>query len=155
MAEDQELFEVRYSIPNEYLVSYGGITRFFKEIVDNQRLMGTKCPKCGKVWCPPRAHCAPCYAETEWVPLSGKGTVMNATYCYYAARRLPLNNYVDIPYILGLVKLDGADTWLYTIIMDKDMILNTIKTGDRVKAVFREKREGKITDFYFVKDEEA
>lgn len=155
MAEGQELFEVRYSIPNEYLVSYGGITRFFKEIVENQRLMGTKCPKCGKVWCPPRAHCAPCYAETQWVPLSGKGTVMNATYCYYAARRLPLNDYVDIPYILGLVKLDGADTWLYTIIMDKDMILNTIKTGDRVRVVFREKREGKITDFYFVREEEG
>lgn len=149
----EELFEVRYSIPNEYLVSYGGITRFFKEVVDNQRLMGTKCPKCGKVWCPPRAHCTPCYEETEWVPLSGKGTVVNATYCYYAARRLPLNNYVDIPYIFGLVKLDGADTWIYQIIHDKDMILNTIKTGDRVRAVFREKREGKITDFYFEKDE--
>ena len=156
MGKTSEIFEVRGHLGYDYLCTYGGLSRFFKEIVENKRLMGAKCPKCGKVWCPPRAHCTPCYVETEWIPLSGKGTVMAASYIYFAQRNTPAAKMIGVPFVLGLIRLDGAseDTWLYSAIVDKEMILNRIKSGTRVRVEFREKREGKVTDFYFVPEED-
>ncbi|MCA1727725.1 MAG: zinc ribbon domain-containing protein, partial [Actinobacteria bacterium] len=32
-------------------------SRFFREVTDHQRLVGQRCPECGKVYVPPRAFC--------------------------------------------------------------------------------------------------
>ena len=73
-----------------------------------------------------------------------------AIYCYHLPAAHSLHRYLDIPYVLGLIQLDGTDTWLYALIHDKKMLLNRIKRGDRVRVAFREEREGKVTDFYFI-----
>jgi len=143
-------FEIRTSIVNDYLYSYGGISRFFREVVDNQRLMGTKCNDCGKVWCPPRIFCSDCYGEAEWIELSSVGTVMASIDVYYVPANYSLHDYLDLPYVLTLIKLDGADTCIYNTVFAPDMGINAVTEGTRVRAVFREKREGKLTDFYFV-----
>jgi hypothetical protein len=56
----------------EYLYSLGELSPFFREIVDNARLMASKCPKCGKVWMYPRGDCPDCYEENEWIPITGE-----------------------------------------------------------------------------------
>lgn len=145
----EEYLEVPYRSVFEYLFSYGGISRFFREVVDNQCIMGTKCKRCGKVYCPPKTHCGVCYVDTEWVPLSGEGTVETATYVTYAPAKDALHKYLSLPYVLALVKLDGADTALLNTVYVKDVTLGQVKSGMRVRAVFREKREGRLTDFYF------
>jgi uncharacterized OB-fold protein len=138
-----------------YLFSYGGISRFFQEIVDNKNIVGTRCPKCGKVYCPPKANCSQCYVSTEWIPLTDEGTVIAAVYCYWVPSNWPSLEYFDLPFINALVKLDGADTCLDSVVIVDDMTLNKkVKQGTRVKIKFREKREGKISDFYFVLDED-
>ena len=44
---------------SNFLVSTGATgTKFLKEIRDNKKIMGIKCPSCGKVYVPPRLHCA-------------------------------------------------------------------------------------------------
>ena len=44
-------FELEYrDWKPEYLYSYGELSPFFRELVDHARLMGSKCPKCGKVY---------------------------------------------------------------------------------------------------------
>lgn len=146
----ETFFEANYSYHVEYRYSYGGISRFFREIVENEKLYGTRCPSCHKTWVPPKADCAACRTKTEWVPLSGEGTVISATYCYHLPAAHPLHQIIDIPYILGLVQLDGTDSWLLTLIHEDEMLLNRVKPGDRVRVAFRERREGKLTDFYFV-----
>ena len=142
--------EVRETNINEYLQTYGGVSRFFREVVENQRLMGTKCQGCGKVWCPPRLFCSDCYGDTEWVELSAQGTVMASIDVYYVPANYSLHDYLDLPYVLALIKLDGADTCLYNVVFTPDQGVSQIKRGTRVKAVFREKLEGRLTDFYFV-----
>lgn len=146
----EEPLEIRHSIENVYLYSYGGVSRFFREVVENQRLMGTKCKGCGKVWCPPRIFCSDCYGDAEWIELPPLGTVMAAIDVYYVPANYSLHQYLDLPYILALIKLDGADTCLYNVVFLPDVGVGRIKRGARVRAVFREKREGKLTDFYFV-----
>ena len=152
---DRQYMEITDKFEVNYLFSYGGISRFFQEIVENQRIYGTRCPKCGKVYCPPRNNCSDCYVATEWVPLDGKGTVIATVYCYWVTANWIALKYVDLPFINALVKLDEADTCLNSVVIVDDMTPNKkVVQGSRVKIKFREKREGTISDFYFVLDEE-
>jgi uncharacterized OB-fold protein len=154
-AQKEPNFEVPYFYTGgEYLYSYGELSKFFREIVENKRLFATKCPTCGKVWMPPRGHCPDCYQETEWVPLTGKGTVVSCTYCYFHGARGDLLSYLDIPYVYALIHLDGTDTYLPHGIRPPEVKMGVIKTGTRVKAVFRDERKGMIGDFYFVSEED-
>lgn len=149
--KESEIFEVPFIFDGgEYLYTCGELSKFFKEIVENKRLLGTKCPQCGKVWMPPRGHCPDCYALTDWVPLTGKGTVMSCTYCYFPGGRGDLVKYLDLPYVQALIKLDGAYSYLLHAVAVKEQRIGVIKEGTRVKAVFREERKGTIADFYFV-----
>jgi uncharacterized OB-fold protein len=152
---NKKYLEISDKFEVNYLFSYGGISRFFQEIIENQRIFGTRCSKCGKVYCPPRSNCSNCYVSTEWVPLDGKGTVIAAVYSYWVPANWVGLQYVDLPFINALVKLDGADTCLDSIVIVDDMTLNKkVVQGTRVKIKFRKKREGKISDFYFVLDED-
>lgn len=146
--------EAPYSYHLDYSYSYGGISRFFEEVRDNGRFMASKCPECGKTLIPPVADCIECRVQTDWVEVSDTATVVSATYCYHLPAGHPLHDVADIPYILGIVALDGTDGWLMTLIKEEQMLLNQVKRGTRVKAVFRTERVGKVTDFYFVPIEE-
>jgi len=145
-----EPFETLDEFSVHYSYGYGGISRFFRDIVDEQRLTITRCPECGKGYCPPRADCPSCWVKTEWEPHDGHGTVISCVYCYWAPIDSPLRQYVELPYVYGLVQLDGTSTCLNALIHVDDLTLNKeIKVGDRVTVEFREKREGRISDFYF------
>jgi uncharacterized OB-fold protein len=134
----------------EYLYSLGELSPFFREIIENKRLHATKCPSCAKVWMPPRGHCSDCYEKTEWVPITGEGTVVSCTYCYYMGPGIDLIGYLDLPYVFALVHLDGTDTYMYHGVKPKGQAMGEVKVGTRVKCVFREERKGTIGDFYFV-----
>ena len=133
-----------------YLYSLGELSPFFREIVNNKKLLASKCSHCGKVWMPPRADCPDCYEATEWVPLSGEGTVMSCSYCYFAGHGIDLLDYLGLPFVYALIQLDGADTYMCHGVKPKEQKMGEIHTGTRVKAVFRENRRGTIGDFYFV-----
>lgn len=143
----EEPFEADYSIEDYFSYSYGRISRFFREIVENERLFGTECPDCGKVWCPPRAHCSDCLTETDWTPLPGTGEVMAAVDTYYVPGNHVSTDCFNLPFVIAMVKPDGADTTLWTMVVAEDE--HEVTRGTRVEAVFREEREGYITDFWF------
>lgn len=147
---NMEPFEVRDRFYNDYLYSYGGISPFFRTLKEEARLLGTKCKGCGKVWCPPRTDCGDCYGQTTWVDLPGTGAVRGAIEVFYVPRNYSLHQYIDMPYVLALIQLDGADTCLYNTVFAGPVRIGAVKAGLRVRAVFREKREGRLTDFYFV-----
>lgn len=123
-----------------YKYSYGQQSRFFRELRDNARIMGAKCTKCGMVYCPPRANCSECYVPTEWVPLSSEGTVVTCTKVHFSTSQF----LESVPYQCAYIKLDGADTWLFHNIDAPEA-----RPGMRVKALFRERRSGRMSDFVF------
>ncbi len=146
-----EILEIPYTDwKPEYLYTLAELSKFFREIIDHEQLLGSRCPKCAKVWMPPRGHCPDCYEQTEWVPLSGEGTVMACTYCYFIGMSGDLLTHLDLPYVYSLIKLDGADTYMAHGVKPQGQQMGEVRTGTRVKAVFREKRRGTIADFYFV-----
>ena len=54
----------------EYRYTMGGQSKFFLEVMNNKKLLGTRCTKCGKTWMPPRINCSDCFAPAEWLELN-------------------------------------------------------------------------------------
>ena len=125
-----------------YLVSTGAIgTKFLSEIRDNKKIFGIKCPSCSKVYIPPKTHCPACFAKmTEWVELSGKGSLTSYTIVYYKEPYMVK----EPPFAYGVIQMDGADTgWVHFL---GQVDLDKIKIGMRLEPVFKTEREGSILD---------
>jgi hypothetical protein len=82
----------------------------------------------------------------DWVELSDTGTLLTYTVTRYA---VPDIQPQQPPFALGIIKLDGASTGLVHLLGEID--LNHISVGLRVKAVFREVREGNYLDIKYFK----
>jgi hypothetical protein len=129
-------------------------SRFFAELRENQRLMGTRCPSCRRVLVPARSFCDACFERTtEWVPVSNHGTLETFTIITAAFPGLP-----EPPVVLAYVTLDGADTALVNIVTgidcsDVDTAAGRLARQPRVSLAFTDAPRGRITDFTFVVDE--
>jgi len=120
-------------------------SKFLTEIRDNKKFYGIKCPKCGKVYVPPRSVCGKCFVEmTEFVPVSDEGVIYTYTILRFAFLDPETGKQKPVPYGYAFIRLDGADTALqhYVVITDE----SKVKIGARVRTIFKEKREGKISD---------
>lgn len=149
-----DYLEIRTSNVNDYLYSYGGVSPFFTAIQDGV-IKGTACPGCSRIYCPPRTRCGMCYVMTEWVDLPETGQVVSAVDCYYVPQNYELHRYLTLPYTLAVVQLDGASTGLYSVVeTPRPHRMGQVRPGDRVEARFRARREGRLTDLYFVPAEE-
>jgi hypothetical protein len=143
-----ECLEIPDKIEILYKYSYGGISRFFRELRDNQKLYGSKCTKCGVVYLPPRVNCGECYAPTEWVPCGDKGTVVTFATVHYATSE----HFDKTPFICAFIKVDGADTLLMQNVFMKNV--KSAHTGMRVKIQFKEDRMGDMGDFCYVPEKD-
>ena len=151
MSEEKfQVHEIRDRIKIDYKYTYGGQSKFFIEVMNNKKLLGTKCTKCGKTWMPPRINCSECYVPANWIEMKQSGTIEVSTIVWYTTSAF----IKAIPYGIGFIKLDGADTALLQGIFSENLVPSKIKKGRRVKAVFSKEREGKMTDFFFVPEEE-
>ena len=110
--------------------SFGKLSPFFLAL-EERRLMGTRCTKCGKVWMPPRVHCGDDLAICEWVELPGVGALEAASLSAYT---LTTGGGEDT-LVLGYVTLEGADT----AILQQVRNCPDPRPGLAVKAVWAEK----------------
>ena len=136
----------RIRLPYTWHVGKVG-SRFYQEIKDNCKIWGIKCPKCERVFVPPRETCPRCYCDTrEWVELSDTGTLLTYTVTRYS---VPGIQPQKPPFALGIIKLDGANSGFVHLL--GEVSLDNISVGMRVKAVFREVREGNYLDIKYFK----
>jgi len=96
------------------------------------RLLGQRCPACGKVYIPPRAACPTDGVPTaEEVELPDTGTV--TTFCVvnvpFRGQRVPT------PYVAAAIVLDGADIPFQHLILGCEP--GEVRMGMRVTAVWR------------------
>lgn len=121
-------------------------SRFLLELKDNQRIMGTRCPSCNRVYVPARPTCVACLSELdEWVEVGPKGTLLTYT---VVAQPAPCHKKPP-PFIYGIIQLDGADTGITHFVGEVDH--KDLKIGMRVEAVFQKVREGNILDIKYFK----
>lgn len=115
-------------------------TVFFTALKDGQ-FVGSRCDSCGITYCPPRLFCERCFDELSAdVKVGPKGVVESFTVGYVDVEGEPL----DEPIVVGLVRLDGADTVLMHFLVEDDQP----EIGQRVEPVFqaKSKRTGSILD---------
>jgi len=145
LKQQEEILVFKQVLQVPYLYSAGPVvSRFLLALRDEQKLLGIKCPKCRLVFVPPRSTCGKCFSDlSQWVELSGKGTLETFTVVNYPEPIQPAKT----PFILGVIKLDGADTGLPHLIgeaEEKDLVM-----GMRLEPVFQEKRTGHILDIKY------
>jgi hypothetical protein len=122
-------------------------SKFLAEIRDNKRFVGVKCPRCGKIYLPPRRVCGPCFTEmTELVPVSDEGTIVTFTVVSFGFVDPSTGKQKPVPYSYAAIQLDGADTYLLHYVDETDP--GRIQVGARVRAVFEDdgKRMGSLLD---------
>ena len=105
-------------------------SRFLKGLSEG-RFLGQRCPKCGKVYVPPRGSCpTDGVALTDDVELANTGTV--TTYCVV---NVPFQGQsIEIPYICAQILLDGANLAFMGLI--QEIPADQIRMGMRVEAVW-------------------
>lgn len=127
------------SVPYTWWVGETG-SRFLISLRDDQKILGTKCGKCGTVYVPGRKNCGHCFVDmNEWVNVADEGVIEGFTIVHYSQVVQP----VKPPFAYALIKLDGADVGFLHLIK-KD--LDKLKKGLRVKAKFKAERTGSILD---------
>jgi len=112
---------------------------FYRAIAEG-RIIGQRCPTCGKVYVPPRSACpADGTPTTEEVELPDSGTV--TTFCIV---NVPfLGQRITPPYVSAYVLLDGADIAFLHLILD--IPAEEVRMGMRVKAVWKPRAEWDTT----------
>jgi uncharacterized OB-fold protein len=105
------------------------LERFYQDLSE-KRITGIKCKKCKKVYVPPRQFCGCGTKMEKFVKVKDTGTLVNYTVAYQnvnGSRR-------EKPLVIGLIKLDGADTAVWGEV--RVTPATVVETGMRLKAVF-------------------
>lgn len=129
-------------IRSRYTAGLAG-ERFFREIKDNARFVGTHCEACDLLYVPAVLFCERCFSQLdEWIEVPSQGTVFTYTVLYRDMDDQPL----DSPSILAYVKLYGTDGGLVHYMGEVDP--DDVEIGMDVEAVFKDpaERQGTILD---------
>ena len=133
------VIEGKMALPYQYYAGAVG-SKFIVSLRDDKQILGVRCERCNKTFVPPRQTCERCFAPLtdHWVQIEPTGEVTGFTVVRYAEPYQPK----EPPYVLALIKLDGADTPI-THLLDCGDVRNA-RVGMRVRAVFAEERKDNI-----------
>ncbi len=94
---------VEYKPVARYKFSAGQAVGVFLEKLREGKIVGARCPRCGRIYVPPRSYCEYCLAPTrDFVEVPDTGTVHTAVVSYIHASRARLEK----PEIIGVIRLD-------------------------------------------------
>jgi uncharacterized OB-fold protein len=96
----------------------------FYDAAAQGRFLARKCRECGEPHWYPRPYCPFCGGETDWVELSGDGTV----YSYSISRR------ADPPYAIAYVALAEGVSMLTNLV---DCDFDALAIGQKVRLTFK------------------
>ncbi len=92
----------------------------FVDLLEEGKVAGTRCSKCGESFFPPRADCCKCLSDDmEWFEITGPGGLISYSTLIYA----PTGFEQDLPYTIALVQF-GENVRVF------GRLSKEIKTGD-------------------------
>jgi len=146
-AENQELLVMHSGEreqPFRYAVGRYG-SKFFMELRDHKKILGIRCPKCKKVYVPPRQVCGPCFERmVDLVEVGPEGTLVGFTILRFQFVDPETGKPKPVPYGYGFIRFDGADNAFQHFMEIRDE--SKIRIGARMRAVFNEERKGTLAD---------
>jgi len=124
-------------VPGKFLPPPTPISQPFWDACNRRELIIQRCSACGRHQFYPRSFCTECgHAKPEWVPASGRGTVLTWT----IVRRPVSEAYAaGAPYVIALVRLAEGPVMMSQITgCDPEQV----KTGMPVEVVFQTWADG-------------
>jgi uncharacterized protein len=116
-----------------YRFTAGQATSRFLRGIATKRILGERCPACGKVYVPPRGSCpADGIPTADQVELPHQGTV--TTFCVVNLQFY--GQAMEVPYVCATVLIDGADIGLFGLV--QEIPFDQVRMGLRVEAVWVE-----------------
>jgi uncharacterized OB-fold protein len=107
----------------------------FAQELGHGRIVGHKCPECGKVYVPPRGYCPMCVVETtdaDEVPIADRGTI--TTFSVITPLQYQGQQETE-DYVQATLLLDGSDTTIMVTGLEGIAIAD-VRTGLRVEAIW-------------------
>jgi uncharacterized OB-fold protein len=145
--EEYHVIPKKITIPFSYTAGRVA-SRFFTELKDNKKIMGVRCRSCKKVIVPPQLICVECFEKTEdWIEVGPGGVLLNYTVVESPEQHYPIKP----PFIMGIIRLDGADTNLIHFVKGIDVKRDNVNI--RLVPKFAESRTGSIRDIEYFEPE--
>jgi uncharacterized protein len=127
------------------------MSKYLRELKENGKFFGIRCPSCGRVQMPPRVVCASCHVENkEWVELGQEGTVCSFTIMYIPLTDPTTGKPHNPPFAYVSVKLDGCDSPLDHLMNVEPSVAN-LHIGMRARVMLRprDQRIGDLSDILY------
>ena len=116
----------------------------YEQFLNEEKLMGTKCKKCGAIFVPSRSICVKCYSsEMEWLQMKGKGTLAAFTCIAVGPPYMVAEGYDrQHPYCSGVVELEEGVKVVARIEGVDTSKPETIEVGTPLTVEFLHRGEG-------------
>lgn len=140
---------VRSSVPITFMYKnrVGQPLESYINGLKEKKILGAQCPRCKKVYVPPRSVCGKCHKPVDTlVELGQQGTVKSFTVAHVEIINGEIKT-AQKPYIIGLIKIPGASSLLSAVIREPSA--GSVKTGIKVKAVWKDTTEGNYGDLLY------
>jgi hypothetical protein len=133
---DEPVRSIRTPVALDYRYTPGLAASRFLRAVAEGRLIGQRCPECGRVYVPPRGSC-----PTDGVPMEEEvqlaDTGVITTFCVV---NVPFAGHaIEMPYVAASIVLDGADISFQHLV--QGVPADRVRIGMRVRAVWRPREE--------------
>jgi len=146
MSEDKVIVANRGMVRADYNFWVGQYLDKFFDNLENKKLIGNKCSKCGDVFVPPRKICGKCNVsiplDQNWVNLPETGILKNYTITPYRVNDRTHRKAKDL--LLGMVQIDGSKTTIVYRLLNLDP--KEVKIGMKLKLEWVEKTKGEPSD---------
>jgi len=116
----------------------------YEQFLNEWKIMGSKCKKCGALSIPPRPLCVSCFgSQMEWVRFKGDGKLAAFTSIVVAPPPMAKEGFGrNNPYVVGVVELQEGPKIVARITGVDAKKPEQIKVGLLLKAEFLSKGEG-------------
>ncbi|MFX1364288.1 MAG: Zn-ribbon domain-containing OB-fold protein [Promethearchaeota archaeon] len=147
MSKDKVIITNKGPVRAEFAFWVGQYMDKFYDALENKKIIGNKCPKCGNVFVPPRKICGECNEKLslndDWIDLTDIGVLKNYTVTNYKVSDRSSRK-VKKPQIIGMVQIDGSNSAIVYRLLDLEP--KDVKIGMKLKIVWQEKTKGDPSD---------
>ncbi len=122
----------------------------YRQFLEEDKFMGSKCVKCGQLYVPPRHFCIACFGEDmEWHEMEGEGELSAFTCIFVAPPHMVAMGYDrKNPYCTGVVTLKEGPRMVARIEGVEAANPDSIKIGTPMKVEFVHRGEGEEATTY-------
>ena len=101
----------------EYVYTTGVAGEEFFNGLKQKKIIGSRCPKCGKVYVPARLYCEDCFVKTNFIEVNEKAYIDSYTIIYKDDE----GNKLEKPQIIALIRFGNTKGGLLAYVVEGEV----------------------------------